>query len=418
MSSPVQALEYALAAEAVMNYGRFSTLALRAEDFESERARHVILAAEVAWEATGESGLEAVCCELQRRGQLAAMGGHDGVLELFTSGGAPDPELFRERLRLRRVKDRLAAALRAAGVDDLPGTMAALSEAQQAAETGVDTSQVVTGSQLAERALVEVARPDDESSACHPGWPKLQQYIGRLPLGSLTVIAGNTSTGKSTYALEMLIRMAQAGTVAGMVSLEDPEAIAGARLLAAESGVASFAIQRRCLRPADFEAMSRAIASGRRYWDRLLYANCIGGNELDVCAAMSQMAARGARAVVVDYIGNIEPSRKQQDRRNEIRWMLSRLRAHAYRLKVALIVVSQLKRPEHGNPNAEPTKHSLKESGDLENAAEWIIGLWREHESDSAPVFARLLKAKTGGTGQTWTLLRNGPRMVESDADE
>jgi replicative DNA helicase len=406
------ALEHALAAEAIADYGRYAAYGINAEDFESSNAQDAVRAAEAAWSAHGEHGIEAVCRELQRQGKLQKLGGNRGVMDFFLAGGAPDADLFRERVRLRRVKAKLVAALSATSQEDLPAVLAALGDAQAAAEDKA-RDDVVTGTYLAQKAITDLTVSPEQAEACHPGWDKLEEYIGALPLGSLTVIAGNTSTGKSSYALEMLIRMAQRGIVCGMVSLEDPEAIAGSRLLAMESGVPSFAIQRRRLDRRDFQALSSAIAYGKEHWDRLLYANCIGGNELEVCAAMSRMAARGAKAVVVDYIGNIEPSRRQQDRRNEIRWMLSRLRAHAYRVKVALIVVSQLKRPENGNPNTEPTKHSLKESGDLENAAEWIIGLWRTKECDSAPIQVRLLKAKTGGTGNSWKLERRGSRLVE-----
>jgi replicative DNA helicase len=204
----------------------------------------------------------------------------------------------------------------------------------------------------------------------------------------------------------MLLACAQRNVGAGLVSVEDPEEITGSRLIATVSGVSSYRLQRRDFQANDWDDISKACLQLEALGDRLLFADCTGGNELDVCAAMTRMAMRGAKVIAVDYIGEIESSKRQQDRRNEIRWLLKRLKTHAKRLGIALVIVSQIARPKDKNPNQEPTKHDLKEAGDLENSAEVIVGLWRDVEHDFAPVNVKILKSKIGGTGQSWLMQR------------
>jgi replicative DNA helicase len=149
---------------------------------------------------------------------------------------------------------------------------------------------------------------------------------------------------------------------------------------------------------------------------KMFMAFCIGGNEIDVMAAMSRCAMRGAKIVVVDYVQTIDSSKRQQDRRNEIRWLCARLKAHAQRLNVHLVLLSQLSRPPKDDPFREPTKHDLKEAGDIENAAEYVLVLWRECDDDFAPVRIKLAKSKMGNVGCEWQMHRDaGARFVEVD---
>ena len=144
---------------------------------------------------------------------------------------------------------------------------------------------------------------------------------------------------------------------------------------------------------------------------RLTLGVGIGGedrHEMEVCGAMSRMASRGARLIAIDYIQEVGCSKTQQDRRNELRWLLKRLKAHARRLGVALIIVSQIRRQdERAGASKKPGKHSLKESGDLENSSEVVVVLWREVESDFAPLLLEVAKCKWGGVGERWSMQRS-----------
>jgi replicative DNA helicase len=231
-----------------------------------------------------------------------------------------------------------------------------------------------------------------------------------LVLGSQTVIAADTNVGKTGYALALMSATAASGVRCGFVSCEDPEDVVTPRMIAAfSSSLSSREIQIGKIHGYQVEDMDRAgIALRDRLGGRMMFSFAVGGTELDVCGAMSRMAAQGCRVICVDYVQAVEPSKKQQDRRNEIRWISARLKAHANRIGVALILVSQISRPPKGDESREPTKHDLKESGDLTNASEAIVLLWRNDESDGAVITCKLAKSKIGHVGATWNIQRDG----------
>ena len=204
-----------------------------------------------------------------------------------------------------------------------------------------------------------------------------------------------------------MLKCAVRGVGTGLVSFEDDDEMTTRRALSAHSGVPSRLIQGD-MSEFNWARMGRGLQELDGIGKRMFFADCSGGTDLDACAAMSRMAHRGAKILIVDYIGEVEASRESRDgRRNDIRWVAGRLKVHAKRLGVALIVVSQIGRPTDKNPNREPTKHDAKESGDLENKTNTMLGLWREQEDVWAPVYVKVLKGKSGGNGLRWQMQRD-----------
>jgi replicative DNA helicase len=406
------ALERAMASEAVFGFAKYAALGLDLGDFESQQCRWVVQAAEQAWELDGEQGLDATVRGLQRMERLQAVGGRQGLMDMLAEAGAPDAARFRALARTRRLRAACLEAARSAEAGDAAAASQRLQEALADGEASCQV-KVRTAAELGEIVFAGIA---DEAHGrvrrFFPGLERLRQAIGDLPAGSCTVVAADTNVGKSSFVLAMATGCAGLEldpVTFGLVSVEDPDEVTGTRLLGVYSGMSSRRIQRRAFhdRAEALARLSQGIGRMRSLGSRLLFADCSGGTEVDVCAARSQMAARGARIIAVDYLTEIESSVKQQDRRNEVRWVAKRLKVHAKRLGVALVLVSQIARPADKNPNSKPSKHSLKESGDVSNAAEVILLLWRESESDDAPIFVNVAKCKWGGVGDTWSMVRD-----------
>jgi replicative DNA helicase len=302
---------------------------------------------------------------------------------------------------MRELRDSLLSAAALAENGDAGAVLCALANVDVGEYT---QNTVMNAGQLAERAIERFAAPDEQRISL--GLPRLSNAVGYMPAGGVLVVAGATGVGKSGFTLELLLAAAKQGVGSGMISLEDSEEIAGGRLLSMESGVSARLLQRGIADSSGWHHVNQAYAQAQRVAERFLFANCIGGTEIDVCACMTKMARRGAKLIAVDYIGEIQASQAMQDRRNELRWMMTRLKQHALRLGVALVVVSQLKRPPPTVKFWKPSKHDLKESGDLENKAEVVVLLWREEENDFAPLHVEVAKCKWGGTGQSWTMQR------------
>lgn len=403
------ALERDVLGSCLLNPALLSTLAVSHGDFYSV-GHQTIWAALCDLHEIGD-GVDTVRLRsrLSELGKLESVGGEEYLLSLTDLVPLPDPpvERLRQLARLRALHAAATDAVAKASQGDLHGAAEALDQAQRSA-LDANEGGTVTGFDCAVKTLEDITQSSTRVMRVHPGLEMLANAVGDLPVGSLTVVGGATNTGKSSFCLEMLLAAVERNVAVGYVSREDPDAIVGARLIASLSGVSSRAIHKRAIEPdRDWPLISTACGRLKNYGELFLVDTQVGGTELDVCAAMTRMAQRGAKLVCVDYVQTIDCSKRQQDRRNEIRWLTSKLKAHAVRLGVALVLVSQLSRPPKGDENKEPSKHDLKEAGDVENAAEVIVLIWRETEGDFEPLKVKIAKCKWGGVGQSWAMVRS-----------
>jgi replicative DNA helicase len=109
---------------------------------------------------------------------------------------------------------------------------------------------------------------------------------------------------------------------------------------------------------------------------------------------------RGCRVVFVDY-AQIVSVPHTNEARASVATTVSLLKSEAMRLGATLVLGSQLRKPSHGDQNAEPSPHDLKDASELHHAAEVLVLCWREdHGTDEKPEFSRLARiAKDKFTG-------------------
>jgi len=401
--------ERALAYLAISDFVAYRALGLEPAQYDLPLFRRVVSLAEAVYEEQGQVGPSEQLFRvltLGREHQRLTPEEHAAALDYLLDrplGLVPDAEKLKRQFHRRKLDEAFTVGQRALRDGRDADALGLVDQAREDATRALyEGSGVRNGAEALERWLEEVMRRAREPGISL-GLPRLKEAVGNIPPGNVLVIGGGTNVGKSSVVLEMLLAAARDGTTCGLVSMEDPEFTTITRLVSTLSGVTPRAL----LDGYGLERATAALVEARELLrTRLLSAECIGMNEADVCARMTVMAQQGARLIVVDYIGEVGVSAPQQDRRNEIRWIMKRLKTHALRLGVALVVVSQLHRPKDGDTKKEPNKHSLKEAGDLENSADYIVLLWREEEDDYAPVNLKLAKSKTGSVGATWQMQR------------
>jgi len=403
-------LERAFVREAVLNFPKYTARGVSPDDYATQPARAVVEACSEAWEAHGTVTIENAATALQRAGKLDSLGGTKGLAELMATRAVPDVTKLRDLRRLRGMRERALEAAAAAESGDLARAITLLGEAHTAAIESSAMGEVRSFREMTHEYMSKLvaARDVGKEPTVHPGLAHLYEAIGGLTVGSMTLIIANTNVGKSSLVLELMLQCAARTVGTGLISVEDDEELTTRRALSAQSGLPSRLIQDANFQPHEWHRLTRGIEAMDAAGGRMFFSDCSGGTELDVCAAMSRMAHRGAKIVVVDYIGEVEPSRSSRDgRRDDIRWVAKRLKVHAKRVGVALVLVSQITRPSDKNPNREPTKHDAKECGDLENMTTTMLGMWREQEDDWAPIHVKVLKHKSGGNGLRWQMQRD-----------
>ena len=231
------------------------------------------------------------------------------------------------------------------------------------------------------------------------------------------MIGADTSVGKTSVAAFMYLEQERLGYRPGYISCEDGAPVLGPRFLSSLSGVSSARAFRGAYSKEDMTRLGAAVeaAEQRNGFVRFL----VGGNEDQVCRAIRDLVVTNKCDVIyVDYAQTIGGTGSPHEQRREtVRRIASRTKAEACRLGVPLVMLSQIARQK--DERAEPGKHSLKESGDLENMAELVFMLWRKSIDASDPFYHRICmrvaKSKFGGDGTLAEFTRDPVgRLIES----
>lgn len=210
--------------------------------------------------------------------------------------------------------------------------------------------------------------------------------------GQLVVVGAENGSGKSTYLLCLLLAAARNGVRCGLFSIEDTGLLLRARILGLLSGVNPVQILDGKITEDDFDHIG---ASVRRDADTPLWF-VEGVSDSNVIAGqIVEMAQAGAQLVVVDYLQTLSGT-QGQDRRNEMRVAVQKLAHVAREQRICLVLASQVIRPQTREVGNEPNRHWLKEAGDIADAADKILMIWREQSNEHGNTQLKLCKDKDG----------------------
>jgi hypothetical protein len=200
------------------------------------------------------------------------------------------------------------------------------------------------------------------------GNENLDQIIGGYRPGRITVVGASTSWGKSSYAIMACDDGMKAGKRVLLVSGEDSEDLYGKRIAARRGDINAFRLRDHELRDHEKDRLLYEA----EHAERVPFFIDGVGKPAEVLATMvaELCAEQPYDLVVVDYLQAFKCIRRCQDRRNEVTH-IARCFVDAIKgANTAGLVLSQIKRLEDGKA---PTKHDLKESGDVENMAEHVL---------------------------------------------
>jgi replicative DNA helicase len=142
------------------------------------------------------------------------------------------------------------------------------------------------------------------------------------------------------------------------------------------------------------EIEMRKIRTGRftdAEWDRFvrtaqvlgdlpLYIDDTGGISIAQIAARARRMKREKHIglIVIDYLQLVEPSRRAENRVQEISEVTKGLKALAKELSVPVMALSQLSRGVDNRDDKRPILSDLRESGSIEQDADVVMFVYRE----------------------------------------
>ncbi len=354
------------------------------------------------------------------RRALEATQANVGTLETFDRiGDAPlrfdSLRAIADRLRdlavARRTREHLLRAVVAAEQMHIEAAQEhardAAGEASHA-RVPILSAQATVAAALGQLCLVEGQRPRIVRS----GFPLLDQAIRGLPMQTMLAIGGRTGAGKSSLMLAMALHAATQGLKAGIVSSEDASEVWGGRVLSYLVDVNPERLLEERVDAKLIEEAERGHTIAKQLG--LHFAFPLNRPLHDVLSAIrSLVMEHGCQLICVDYLQAIALGTEGK-RAELVANAAQRLKSECQTLGVALVLGSQLSRPDKTKPFAEPHVNDLKESGDLENMSEVVLLLWKTSDEDDAQTLGKVAKVKWSPRRPRFELVRDPNSAVRA----
>jgi len=350
---------------------------------------------------------------MREAGELAG-----GITALLSEAEEAVPDVANVRYYAEKVRDLairrgLALLVRdadprhsSASTDDLiDGLSSGLVEL-----SGARASDMVRIGEVASGVVsdaIAVAAGEAKSVVVRTGIEALDNLVF-MRHGQLIVLAGATSSGKSSLALQIADNVARAGGTVVYFSPEMSREELATRELSERTGFYMTAIERGTT--LDSSAQDRLSWASRDLAGLPLWVDDSPGlTPMEIRARSRLVQLRhGLDLVVVDYLQIVKPTTRNRSREQEVAEISRDLKLTARYLRVPMLVCAQLSR-KHVDEHREPHLQDLRESGAIENDADTVLMLYRpDRESPRTLIYDR--KQRQGPLG-TLTAMFDPVRM-------
>ncbi len=385
---------------------------LRPDEFYNDGHRTIFEAMLSAWNAGHTFDAVTVCETLREIGKLDHVGGlaYIGALQNAVptaANAARYAKIVSDRAKLRGLASVGMDVAELAFIAD-KGADAAIAEAQtriaDLAERGTTTGFVP----FAEALAVAADRSTDASKRSLQGlMPNgdLERIMGGCEPGSLIIVAARPSVGKTVFGEQATRMAARAGYHSAFFSLEMPAEQLAMRSLSAYSNVPLADIREgKASQQAGIisDAMCRLAALP-------IHIDDSGGLHINQVIARARALHRRNKLglIVVDYLTLIRgDGDKTTDRVGDV---AQRLKVLAKELDCVVIALSQMSRECEKRPDKRGQLSDLRDSGEIEQAADVVIFLYREElyqpDTPNKGVIEMIVrKNRHGGLGTAYGL--------------
>ncbi|MFN3660284.1 MAG: replicative DNA helicase, partial [Brevinematales bacterium] len=224
----------------------------------------------------------------------------------------------------------------------------------------------------------KIVNGEGQGTALPTGFPSIDEKIVGFHPGDFVIVAGRPGMGKTSFALSMAYYMAKDMIPVCFFSIEMPVRLLLLRLLSMHSGIP---LKRIIAQDLSESEKNRISSAARELASLPIYMN-------DTVAGITQIRSlakrirdeKGVKAIFIDYIQQVFVEWRVERREEEISLISRLLKSLAKELDVTVVALSQLSRePERRGENKRPQLSDLRESGSLEQDADTVILLYRDH---------------------------------------
>jgi replicative DNA helicase len=222
------------------------------------------------------------------------------------------------------------------------------------------------------------------------GFTDVDSLLGGLQPSDLLILAGRPGMGKTALGTNMAFHAAKSwvqDTEAGaefprgapvlFFSLEMAAQQLSARILAEQTEIEMWKIRNGKFSESEWE---KFVLTMQDLSSLPLYIDDSGGISIAQIAARSRRMRREKNIglIIIDYLQLVEPSRRHDNRVQEITEVTKGLKTLAKELHVPVLALSQLSRGVDARDDKRPVLSDLRESGSIEQDADVVMFVFRE----------------------------------------
>ncbi|HEX5011710.1 MAG TPA: replicative DNA helicase [Planctomycetota bacterium] len=392
-------------------------LVLEAEDFYEPRHAELFRLLCVLYDRNQPVDLVLVTNELNAQGRLEVLGGVDALVGLMESvPSAAHAQAYAKLVRDSSERRRLVEAATHILREVQEGRQKDVAELLDAAERrifaiahGRSAESAASLDGLIRKALVRIDALQeggaDTTRGLRTHYSDLDKKLNGLAPGSLYVIAGRPSMGKTSLALNILDHCCvRDGVPALLFTLEVTKEQVAESLLCSNARVDAQRLMRGELGNEEYAKVPEAAA-------RLIKSSLFIDDTPGLTLGRLRAKARRMKArhdiglIVVDYLQLLNLGESSESRQIEISRMSAALKQLARELSVPVITLSQLNRSVEQRQDKRPLMGDLRESGSIEQDADAVLLLYREEYYNKEKLESRgkaeliLAKNRSGPTG-------------------
>lgn len=207
------------------------------------------------------------------------------------------------------------------------------------------------------------------------GSRKLDEYTGGWMDDQLIILAGRPGMGKTACALDMALAAARSGVGVGFFSMEMPAKQLINRLAANLSGIYLSKIRKGQLDMEEYKRVEHALGEITKL--PFIFYDDTASKDVRRLESIATEWKRvhGVGLIIIDYLQYLEIKghTKGYDRVTEVTKAIKTMQRN---LKLPVIALAQLSRDTEKRSDPRPKDSDLKESGQIEQDASIIIGLF------------------------------------------
>ena len=409
-------VEQALLGALMMHAGAIERIEADLQPAHFYRAEHQAIYAAIARLANQGRSCDslAVVDVLEQSGQIEQAGGLSAVVDLERVSASPANVRRHAEIVIERAMARQLAAAAdeiVAIADDAAPVKERIDAAQKRIMALSDTATLgarepqLVGDLMPKYLAAVGERWERKGGGISTGFPDLDRRLGGgLAEGSLVILAGRPSMGKTALALQVAYNVADHGHTALVCSQEMQDTQLIDRAVSFVGRVPLAALLTGEGLTADDHDKYRAALS--RISAAPLFLDEQGAlKPADVRRKARKVKnKRGLAVLVIDYLQLMVGDKDGENRTREVTQITQDLKALAKELSCCVIALSQLNRQVESRPNKRPIMSDLRESGSIEQDADVILAPYRDEYYNADSRYQGLaellvLKNRQGASG-------------------